>query len=263
MSVLSDRSDAPDSAADAIPDGMEDFRLPEGMEPSLPNAWRILAHSLARSQTVLDAIGGAVDKSGGISASELAHSARRHQWEEANSYSQISSCLEGIPRDARDARQGANLATAWRCANELERLGDCGRRELTLVLREKEGKFAFGLEERAEIDAVSKRLEEVLYWTLQAMRLRFSNLPRSQSIGAGQIAKREAGVARKVLDVSIQTYARNHEARQVAGLGSIPGGAAFLDFLATVSQAAERLSALLELSVEPTEATDGGEATKS
>lgn len=249
-SLRAERQDAADGTSSAAlfkPRGTGTRRLPADFNEAFSDIWRQLAHSLMRNHAVFEAFGRAISAPGGSEAGHLARAAENYEWEESRASAQITENLEQMLRAAENGGQSARIATAWKTVNELEHIAECGQRGWMLAIRESEGRYALGTKAREEIMKISRRLEELFYWTLESMRLLYNAPAEAQAAEAARITDREASVAEKLLRKTVAECRRTHDDRHREGRCAIPGGVAFLDYVATMSRAGEHLAAILVL----------------
>ncbi|MDR1744236.1 MAG: hypothetical protein LBS30_00610 [Planctomycetota bacterium] len=219
----------------------------DNFELELRDVWKQLTQSIMRSRTAFESFGAAIRDPDSPDDGQLARSAESYEWEESRAHESATESLGRLLENAQKGRRTALLSAAWRAVGDLEHIAECGRRGWTLAIRESEGKYAFSDEARKDAEKLSGHLEELFYWTLEAMRLRCGD-GEGQQPEAGAIAKKEGEIARRILDKTAAECAKGHEARSADGSCAIPGGVAFLDYIATVSRVARHLSTLLELS---------------
>lgn len=248
------RPGAPDKSADTALARRRDTaarRLPADFDEAISDVWRQLAHSLMRNHAVFEAFGKAISAPGTSGTGRLARSAESYEWEESRANALTTENLEQMLLAATGPEQSSRIATAWKAVNELEHIAECGQRGWMLAIRESEGKFSLGGEARDEIMKISHRLEELFYWTLESMRLLYNRLPESQATEAARIAARESAVAGGLFKKAVAGCRQTHGDRHRSGRCAIPGGVAFLDYVATMDRAGGHLAAILELTASP------------
>lgn len=222
-------------------------------ERELRDVWKQLSRSIARSRAVFEALGAAMLDEGAPEDGQLARSVRSYEVEESHVSGLAAENLGKLLKNAREGRETLLLSAAWRAVNEIEHVAGCGMRLRTLAVRGSEGGHSFGDGAKKDAEKLSGHIEELFYWTLEAMRLRHDNAgwERRDLIEAEAIARKEGAIARRVFDKAAAACAGAHSpdgASGAEGRCSVPAGAAFLDYIATLSRAGGHLSALLELS---------------
>lgn len=212
----------------------------------MQDVWKRLERVLVRNYSAFDAIGRALGDPDNGDIEPLERAAEGYEWEERRSHDQLIERLSEMLGMASEGDRAVELEAAWRCANELEHLSECGRRAWRLAVRKNAGGFSFPVEAYREVGEMAKRMEEVFYWTFEALRLRYYDMSEPQFRDARRIMWREAGIARRILENSILTCRRSHEMRRTKDRCSIPGGVAFLDFIIIMSRACSCLAAIGE-----------------
>lgn len=238
-------------AALASPGDADDAN--EDFEQVVRDVWRALAHSVARNHAAFAAIGAAVRDPGGADGARLSRALEKYLWEERKDQEQAVAVLEKLANRVGGTTLAAETAAAWRCANGLERLSECGRKGWALAIQQLEGRFALDEDARAETGHMLQRLEELVYWTLEAMRTHYAGSGREVL----DIARKESGVALRLFEASVREGERTHRDRCAAGVVGIPAEVAFFDFVAMTSHAGRHLAGLLELALGETASMPG------
>lgn len=167
-----------------------------------------------------------------ISLGRLTHLLEKYDSDENYFHHQAAKALEALLARAELPEDASELTVPWRSVHELELVTVCTQRCWQLAIREKEGKFTFQAEARKEIGILLQRLEELVYWTLEALRLHYASMPRRQAKEAFRIVGKDAEVALSLFEKTVLDSKRKRESYQVGNSNEIPAEVAFFDFVA-------------------------------
>ncbi len=208
--------------------------------------WRLLSHSVSRHHSTFAAIGKTVRNPDSASLGRVTHFFEKYF------HHQAVKALEALLSDAESPELASELTIPWRSVHELGLVTACTRRCWELALREKEGKFTFQPEARQAIGNLLQRLEELVYWTLEALRLHYVRMPRGQIAEAFRIAGKEAEVALRLFEKAVEDSKSKREAHRVNDRHEIHAEVAFFDFVALAAAAGGHFANLGKLATQCT-----------
>ncbi len=193
--------------------------------------WRLLAHSVSRHHSAFAAIGKAIRDPDSLSLGRFTHLFEKYDSDENHFHYQADKALEAILARAESPEAASEVTAPWRCVHELELVTACTRRFWQLAIQEKEGTFTFQAEARQVVASLLQRLEELVYWTLEALRLHYASMPRQQAREAFRIIGKDAEVALSLFEKAVLDSKRKRESHKIDDSKEIPAEVAFFDFV--------------------------------